>query len=154
VLGEPLPMLGMAVLGMAAFALTVGRTHRFFVHGLQQAAGSTWAAARPAGAVVFRFRRSLFDTVVVKEWRLIARDPHLLSQVLLQLVYLAPMLFLVLRKNDAPGPAIGAGLALLCSFLSGGAVVDHRSWPRTRPTCCSPRRRPGARSHSRSWRRR
>jgi ABC-2 type transport system permease protein len=119
VLGEPLPMLGMAVLGLTAFALTVGRTHRFFVHGVQQAAGSTRAAARPAGAVGFRFRRSLFDTVVVKEWRLIARDPHLLSQVLLQLVYLAPMLFLILRKNDAPGPAIGAGLALLCSSLSG-----------------------------------
>jgi ABC-2 type transport system permease protein len=118
VLGEPLPMLAMAVLGLAAFALTVGRTHRFFVHGLQQAAGSARATARPAGAVAFRFRRSLFETVVVKEWRLIARDPHLISQVLLQLVYLAPLLFLILRKNDAPGPAIGAGLALLCSSLT------------------------------------
>jgi ABC-2 type transport system permease protein len=119
VLGEPLPMLGMALLGLAAFALTVGRTHRFFAHGLQQAAGSARASARPAGAVGFRFRRSLFDTVVVKEWRLITRDPHLISQVLLQLVYLAPLLFLILRHNDAPGPAIGTGLALLCSSLSG-----------------------------------
>jgi ABC-2 type transport system permease protein len=118
VLGEPLPMLVMAVLGLAAFMLTVGRTHRFFVHGVQQAASSARAVARPAGAVGFRFRRSLFDTVVVKEWRLIARDPHLLSQVLLQLVYLVPLLFLILRKNDAPGPAIGTGLALLCSSLS------------------------------------
>jgi ABC-2 type transport system permease protein len=119
VLGDPLPMLGMAMLGLAAFALTVGRTHRFFVHGLQQAAGSARAAPRPSGAVAFRFRRSLFDTVVVKEWRLIARDPHLISQVLLQLVYLAPLLFLILRRNEAPGPAIGAGLALLCSSLTG-----------------------------------
>jgi ABC-2 type transport system permease protein len=118
-LGEPLPMLGMAVLGLAAFALTVGRTHRFFVDGLQQAASSARATFTPAGAVGFRFRRSLFDTVVVKEWRLIARDPHLLSQVLLQLVYLVPLLFLIMRKNDTPGPAIGAGLALLCSSLSG-----------------------------------
>jgi ABC-2 type transport system permease protein len=118
VLGEPLPMLGMAALGLAAFALTVGRTHRFFVHGLQQAAGSARAISRPAGALRFRFRRSLFDTVVVKEWRLIARDPHLISQILLQLVYLAPLLFLILRKHDAPGPAVGAGLALLCSSLT------------------------------------
>ena len=118
VLGDPLPTLGMALLGIAAFALTVGRTHRFFVHGLQQAASNVRAAARPAGAVRLQFRRSLFDTVVVKEWRLIARDPHLISQVLLQLVYLVPMLFLVLRNNDAPGPAIGAGLALLCSSLT------------------------------------
>jgi ABC-2 type transport system permease protein len=120
VLGDPLPTLGMAVLGIAAFALTVGRTHRFFVHGLQQAASTSRAAGKPAGEMRLRFRRSLFDAVVVKEWRLIARDPHLISQVLLQLVYLAPLLFLILRKNDAPGPAIGAGLALLCSSLTGG----------------------------------
>jgi ABC-2 type transport system permease protein len=119
VLGDPLPMLGMALLGLAAFALTVGRTHRFFVHGLQQAAGSARAASKPAGALRFRFRRSLFDTVVVKEWRLIARDPHLISQILLQLVYLVPLLFLVLRHNDAPGPTLGTGLALLCSSLTG-----------------------------------
>ena len=118
-LGEPLPILGMAVLGLVAFALTVSRTHRFFVDGLQQAAGSDRALSRSAGAVGFRFRRSLFDTIVIKEWRLIARDPHLLSQVLLQLVYLVPLLFLILRKNDTPGPAIGTALALLCSSLSG-----------------------------------
>jgi ABC-2 type transport system permease protein len=118
VLGEPLAMLGMAALGIAAFALTVGRTHRFFVHGLQQAAGSARAVARPAGVMRLRFRRSLFDVVVAKEWRLIARDPHLISQVLLQLVYLAPLLFLILGKNAVPGPAIGTGLALLCSSLT------------------------------------
>jgi ABC-2 type transport system permease protein len=120
VLGDPLPTLGMAVLGLAAFALTVGRTHRFFVHGLQQAASTSRALSKPAGEMRLRFRRSLFDAVVVKEWRLIARDPHLISQVLLQLVYLAPLLFLILQKNDTPGPAIGAGLALLCSSLTGG----------------------------------
>jgi ABC-2 type transport system permease protein len=118
VLGEPLPALGMALVGIAAFALTVLRTHRFFVHGLQEAAGSARAVGKPSGTMRLRFRRSLLDTVVAKEWRLIARDSHLLSQVLLQLVYLAPMLFLILRKNDAPGPAIGAGLALLCSSLT------------------------------------
>ncbi|MFC5551244.1 hypothetical protein [Massilia aerilata] len=120
VLGDPLATLGMAVLGIAAFALTAGRTHRFFVHGLQQAASTSRALVKPAGEMRLRFRRSLFDTVVVKEWRLIARDPHLISQVLLQLVYLAPLLFLILKKNDAPGPAIGAGLTLLCSSLTGG----------------------------------
>jgi ABC-2 type transport system permease protein len=118
VLGEPLPTLGLALLGIAVFALTVVRTHRFFVHGVQEAAGSARAVGKPSRAMRLRFRRSLFDAVVVKEWRLIARDTHLLSQVLLQLVYLAPLLFLILRKNDTPGPAIGAGLALLCSSLT------------------------------------
>jgi ABC-2 type transport system permease protein len=117
-LGEPAPMLGLALLGIAVFALTVGRTHRFFVHGLQQAAGSARAVAKPPGELRMHFRRSLFDTLVIKEWRLIVRDPHLISQVLLQLVYLAPLLFLILRNKAAPGPAIGSGLALLCGSLT------------------------------------
>jgi ABC-2 type transport system permease protein len=93
-------------------------THRFFVHGLQQAAGSSRVRARPADALRFRFRGSLFDTIVIKEWRLIARDPHLIAQVLLQLVYLVPLLLPILR-GDATGPALGAGLTLLCSSLTG-----------------------------------
>ena len=118
VLGAPAPLLGAVVLAALAFVLTVGRTHRFFVHGLQQAAGSARVHARPAGALRFRFRASLFDTIVIKEWRLIARDPHLIAQVLLQLVYLAPLFLLILR-GDTAGPALGAGITLLCSSLTG-----------------------------------
>lgn len=118
ILGAPAPLLGAVVLAALAFALTVGRTHRFFVHGLQQAVGSARVPARRAGTLRFRFRASLFDTVVIKEWRLIARDPHLIAQVLLQLVYLAPLLLLIVR-GDAAGPALGAGLTLLCSSLTG-----------------------------------
>lgn len=119
-LGDALPLLGLIAAAAIACVLTVGRTHRFFVHGLQQAAGMDRVVARPAGSVRFRFRRNLFDTIVVKEWRLIARDPHLISQVLLQLVYLAPMLILVLRNKHTTGPAIATGLTLLCSSLTGG----------------------------------
>lgn len=121
--GAPLPLLGTILLAGAAFFLTVGRTHRFFVHGLQQAAGSA-RAARPTGALRLRFRASLFDTIVVKEWRLVARDPHLISQVLLQTLYLLPLLLLILRDGGQAGtgfnPAIGAGLTLLCSSITGG----------------------------------
>ena len=117
-LGEPLPLLGLVLLAALAFVATVGRTHRFFVHGLQQVAGVGHATRAPAGGMRFRFRASLFDTIVIKEWRLIRRDPHLISQVLLQLLYLFPLLFLVLRNGDAAGAAIGAGLALLCSSLT------------------------------------
>ncbi|MCS0585499.1 hypothetical protein NX784_28355 [Massilia pinisoli] len=118
VLGAPLPLLAALLLAGLAFALTVGRTHGFFVHGLQQAAGTGRARARPGGALRFRFRRSLFDTIVIKEWRLIARDPNLIAQVLLQLIYLVPLLLPVLRDGRT-GPAIGAGLTLLCSSLAG-----------------------------------
>jgi ABC-2 type transport system permease protein len=117
-LGAPLPLLGATLLAGLAFVLTLGLTHRFFVHGLQQAASAVRVRARPAGALRFRFRRSLFDTVVVKEWRLIARDPHLIAQVLLQSIYLLPLLLLILR-NDTAGPALGTGLTMLCCSLTG-----------------------------------
>jgi ABC-2 type transport system permease protein len=115
-LGAPLPLLALVLLAVAAFALTVARTHRFFVHGLQQAAGT--GHARAHGPLRVRVRPSLFDTIVVKEWRLIARDPHLISQVLLQLVYLLPLFVLILRGADRPGPAIGTGLTVLCASLA------------------------------------
>src|SRR5439155_21807882 len=57
-------------------------------------------------------------TVVIKEWRLIARDPHLISQVLLQLIYLMPMLFLIMRNAETPLRPIGAALPLLCASLT------------------------------------
>ncbi|WP_288379258.1 hypothetical protein [uncultured Massilia sp.] len=117
-LGEPLPVAGLVLLAGAAFALTAGRTHRFFVHGLQQAASSSRAAARPSRPLRHRFGASLFDTIVRKEWRLIRRDPHLISQVALQLIYLLPIFFVVFGKHDVRYPAVSAGMTLLCASLT------------------------------------
>jgi ABC-2 type transport system permease protein len=117
-LGMPLPLLGMVVVAAAVFALTVARTHCFFVHGLQQAASASRTRARADGPLRLRVRSSLIDTIVIKEWRLIARDPHLISQVLLQLIYLVPILFLILHGSDTPLPTVGAALPVLCSSLT------------------------------------
>ncbi len=117
-LGEPLPVLGMVALAVAVFVFTVGRTHRFFVHGLQQAASSGKTARRPAGGVRYRFGRSLFATVLLKEWRQIFRDPHLISQVALQLIYLLPLFIIIFRRGELQMPALAAGLTLLCSSLT------------------------------------
>ncbi len=117
-LGEPLPVLGFVVVAAAAFVFTTGRTHRFFVHGLQQAASSSRAARRPAGGLRYRFGRSLFATVLVKEWRLIVRDPQLISQVALQLIYLLPLFFIIFKRGETQLPALAAGLTLLCSSLT------------------------------------
>jgi len=143
-LGAPVPLLAAALLAGLAFALTVGRTHRFFAQGVQEAAGAGRAPARPVGAprLRLRFRRSLFDTVVVKEWRLIARDPHLIAQVLLQLVYLVPLLLPILNGN-AVGPALGAGLTLLCSSLAGSLcwiVISAEDAPDLLLSAPAPRR--------------
>jgi ABC-2 type transport system permease protein len=116
-LGDARAVAIVAALGLFAALLTVRSTHRFFVQGLQQAAGSE-RAARRSGPVRYRFDRSLAQLVLVKEWRLVGRDPHLISQVLLQLLYLLPLCFIVFRKSELQVPAIAGGLTMLCGSLS------------------------------------
>lgn len=116
-LGDTRAVAIVAALGLLAALLTVRSTHRFFVQGLQQAAGSARVPS-PAGAVRYRFDRSLARLVIVKEWRLVWRDPHLISQVLLQLLYLLPLCFVVFRKSELQVPAIAGGLTMLCGSLS------------------------------------
>lgn len=116
-LGEGRAVAVVASLGLLAALLTVYSTHRFFVRGLQLAAGSE-RAVRRSGPVRYRFDRSLAQLVIVKEWRLMWRDPHLVSQVLLQLLYLLPLCLIVFRKNALQLPAIAGGLTMLCGSLS------------------------------------
>lgn len=117
VLGEPLALLVVGAAGLAAFWATVHFTHRFFVHGLEQAV-STVRAAAPSRAPRYRFGRSLFTTVLAKEWRLIARDPQLISQVLLQLLYMLPLCFMLVFKSSNAVPGLGASLTFLCASLT------------------------------------
>lgn len=117
-LGDPLAVAALAAVAVLAFWLTVALTHRSFTRGLQLAVGSARAARAATGALRFRFGRSLFAVLIRKEWQLILRDPHLISQVLLQLLYLLPLAFLALR-NEGPQPmALGAGLTMLAGSLS------------------------------------
>jgi ABC-2 type transport system permease protein len=118
-LGSPLASLGMFVLGAAAVWATINTTHRFFAHGVQQAAGAGQAARRPAGETRFHFRQSLLLNVALKEWRSILRDPQLISQILLQLLYLLPLFAVVLMDNDRPLAGIAFGLCLFMSSLTG-----------------------------------
>lgn len=117
-LGDPFAVAAMAALALLAFGLTVSLTHRSFTQGLQQVAGSGNTSRRPAGALRLRFGRGLFAVVVRKEWQLILRDPHLISQVLLQLLYLLPLCFLIFRDEGSGPTAIGAGLTMLSGSLT------------------------------------
>jgi ABC-2 type transport system permease protein len=117
-LGEPGPLLGLVVIAVAVFLFTVHFTHNFFVRGLQQAVSNVHARRKPAAVQASQFGRHLLEVVLRKEWRLIARDPHLLSQVLLQLVYLVPLGFVVLRSDGGIVPGVAAGLVILAASLT------------------------------------
>jgi ABC-2 type transport system permease protein len=118
ILGDPRPLLALSVTAIAVFALTVRFTHRFFVHGVQQAVSLVRVAAAPAGGARYQFGRSLTSVVIIKEWRLIARDPQLISQVLLQLLYMLPLCVMMLFREGPKLPGIGAALTFLCGSLT------------------------------------
>jgi len=117
-LGDPLAAAIVGLAALAAFVLTVTLTHRSFTRGLQLAASATTTRKAAAGALRFRFGQGLAASIISKEWRLILRDPQLISHVLLQLLYLIPIVFMVFKKDGTAPLAVGPGLTLLCGSLS------------------------------------
>lgn len=117
-LGTALPLLAVGVLGAAVFWLTAHTTHGFFVRGLQQVVSQPRGTAPAPGRSRQRFGMSLSATVIAKEWRLIARDTQLISQVLLQLLYLLPLCFVLVFKTDIVLPGLGASLVFLSVSLT------------------------------------
>jgi ABC-2 type transport system permease protein len=117
-LGTPAPVLWLLLSASAVLVLTIGFTHRFFVHGLQQVASSARVAKLPRAGLRFNFNRPLWELALLKEWRLIARDPHLISEVLLQLLYLIPMCLILFSKGSTFVPAMGVAMTMLCSSLA------------------------------------
>lgn len=118
VLGSGAAALALALAGLAAYTLALALTHRVFVRGTQLAAGAVQRAPPPVALRRHGFGRSLTHTVLVKEWRLIVRDPQLVSQVLLQLLYMLPLCGILLTNDHAPLANVGAGLAFVCSSLT------------------------------------
>ncbi len=105
--------------------LTVQWTHRFFIRGVQQATGNlrklVSRGPQAGNGHKGNFGRSLRATVIVKEWRLIARDPQLISQVLLQVLYIAPLFFLIFKSRSVL-PAVAAGMVFLAGSLAGSLI--------------------------------
>jgi len=131
-LGSLVPALLLSAIGIGTFVLTARFTHRFFVHGVQQAVSAVRVSKAPAGGMRFHFGRSLPHGIIVKEWRLIARDPNLISQVLLQLLYMLPICFLVISDGKPSLPGIGASLAFLCGSLTaslGWIIISAEEAP-------------------------
>jgi ABC-2 type transport system permease protein len=113
VLLEPWPILTLIGLAALACGLAWGWLDRLFLSGSQQLAGQS---SRRVSAAPRRVAASGGPTrqTLRKEWRLIRRDPLVLSRLALSLIYLLPVLAL-LRQ----GAELGAlGLAGL-----GGAIV-------------------------------
>jgi ABC-2 type transport system permease protein len=125
VLGEPGPLAMMVVFALALFALVVWRLGPRYAADASAAKGAEPAPAAPARAG--RFTANAFVAVTGKEVRLLLRDPALLSQVLLRLLYLAPVTLILLRAAQRGEPFALAGAAAMVVFMSG-QVAGSLAW--------------------------
>ncbi|WP_203311325.1 hypothetical protein [Sphingomonas beigongshangi] len=65
------------------------------------------------------FHASLRRTVFAKEWRLLARDPALIAQIAMRLIYMLPLVFVGVRNGGATAPVLAMAGVLIASQLAG-----------------------------------
>ncbi|WP_102126548.1 hypothetical protein [Deinococcus planocerae] len=111
---DPLPLLALLAGAGLVFAGTVAALTRQFTRGVREA-GETGRRAAREPTRPLRFASGTRATLL-KEWRLLGRDPEVLSRTLLQLVYLLPLFFSVARGSVRG--ATGAGMVLLTANLA------------------------------------
>jgi ABC-2 type transport system permease protein len=127
-LGSPWELLVFAATGVGCFWLTVRFTRHFFVRVVQQAGTVTLrkTASMPGVGKKTATGKAAFTAgaarnIVLKEWRLILRDPQLISQVGLQLLYMLPLFFIVFKESVIL-PGVGAGMTFLAASLTGSLI--------------------------------
>lgn len=117
-IGDPLPLIAVIAIGVGSFWLVMNLAYRRFLSGTQEAVAGSAKRAAPARSTRMRFRSGLWRIVLVKEWTLIRRDPHLIAQTLLQTLYLMPLVLVVFRRQDMLALAVPSTV-LLAGTLSG-----------------------------------
>lgn len=123
--GDPIALFILLGIGLLLFALAGATLQRMFLTGYQDG-GTRLSRAKPTGRATGRlFHASLFRSVFAKEWRLLVRDPALAFQILLRLIYLAPLVFFAFGRNQAVPIAPGLALA---SVLIAGQLVGSFAW--------------------------
>ena len=123
--GDPIAILLLCGGGVALFALTGYAFQRWFRTSYQMASVRLSRAAPTGKAIGREFRTGLFGTIFAKEVRLLLRDPALAFQVVLRIVYLAPLLFLALGRSNAVPVAPTLAFA---SVLVIGQLVGSFAW--------------------------
>lgn len=127
ILGEPAALATVFLAGAASFALAIlGFARRFADYATIAIAQNTAPTARRQRAD--RFASSTPGVVLRrKEWVLLARDPWLMSQSLMQLLYLAPPALFLWRSF---GSGASGGILLLVPVLvmAAGQLAGGLAW--------------------------
>jgi ABC-2 type transport system permease protein len=123
VAGAPLPFAAFCGLSLLLFALSTSVLGARFSKDASVAAGvDSGASAARRMQPLRKFRSGVSRALIRKELLLLKRDPMLLSQVILRVFYLIPIVFLVLRNaslHNSGQVVTGTGaLVFIASQLS------------------------------------
>lgn len=121
-IGEPLPLLAVLAAGGAVFWIANAWLGPRFAADAAAAAGAGAGGSRRLRGVG-AFADGPFAATLRKEWRLLLRDPALITQVLLRVLYMLPLGFVLLRQAGEDNPFIlpgaAAALVLMASQVAG-----------------------------------
>jgi ABC-2 type transport system permease protein len=129
--GQPLETLGLFTGALATFFAMGAFFWDRFAADAAMLAGQAQHVQRTTKRAKVSFRRGIFVTTILKEWRSMLRDPFVMVQVATPLVSLVPMA-VVLWSMNGPGSSIGGSLmvpiigALLVMF--GGQITGTLAW--------------------------
>ncbi len=119
-------LLGLIGVGLAALALTILLCAKNFGEHVVAASGVAFesSASRPR---LSAFRQaSVKRTLRRKEWTLLRRDPWLMSQTLMQILYLFPPALLLWRNfGDSVGPLVILTPVLV---MASGQLAGGLAW--------------------------
>jgi ABC-2 type transport system permease protein len=119
VLGEPMPMLALASVGVSAVLLASAALGQAYGTGVLN------GIALPRGvrsvAIERRFRHGVFGALVGKEWTLLRRHPGLAAQVFYQFVFLVPGAVALMRMGGgaAGNGGMPGGVVFLTALMTG-----------------------------------
>jgi len=116
-LGEPLPMLALALFGAGAVMLASRGLGQVYGAGVLNTL-SQGAGVR-AGGVARRFRGGVDAALLRKEWLLLWRHPGLGAHVFYQFIFLVPGAIALVRVGQSAGSNSPAGLVFLTALMTG-----------------------------------
>ncbi|MGE3248155.1 MAG: hypothetical protein AB7J19_17680, partial [Beijerinckiaceae bacterium] len=119
--GEPASLLLWLAVSAVLFASTVALLGQFFASSAVRSAGAPVQVSARRNRTRMRFVPFAGRALRRKEWRLLARDPWLISQMLLQVVYTLPVAIVIWRSQGAGGSialSVGPAIVVIASQLS------------------------------------
>jgi ABC-2 type transport system permease protein len=116
-LGDPLPIAALLIVGTGAVALTSRGLGHVYATGVLNTLALPRAAQ--ASGVERRFAGSPFSTFLRKEWRLLVRHPGLAAQVFYQFIFLVPGAIALMRVGGNDGHTTPAGVVFLTALMTG-----------------------------------